>query len=427
LSPEPLIHGRRKKALVAAGAAAVLLAGYLLAPPRPMRPPSEERVAPILEEELEARDPIRLLRGAQETGRRVSAFVVEVRPRAAAAAHDVVRDVALDEARREPGGFGLLLDGGRVVTHLDALDGDLEPTVTTDAAGGGPARVLAADAASGLALVQLGGEAPPAAAVGAQTPEAGTPALAAARPGGVALVAALIIASADDERLTLSAASGITRPGTPVFSTAGEALAIAAGPRDPSAAYRIAPALARMKGRTGGAGASSLGLAFQEPSDRLSAVLGEGGVPIADVRAGSPGAAAGLRAGDVLVSVDGAAVATADAARAAISGLAPGADAALEVRRGERTLDVAARPVLWRPPARRAAADAGGIPARDLLAPETLDALGLPPETRVLAVDGGAPPTGPRAVAAWRRRREPAVVQVSTPSGRRLVAVEPAR
>ena len=431
MSAEPIIHGRSRKAALAAGAAGVLVLGVVAAPPRPMRPASEERIAPILEEEIEQRDPVRLLRGARETGLQAAAHVVEVRPARATGAPQVAPDVSAGQVPPPTGGFGLLVGDGNVLTHLDALDGDLAPLVTTSA-GDRLGRVVAADAATGLALVALDGaggrlagdpgdgRAP----ITAVAPSAGTPGIGAARSRGVDLVAPLIVAAVAGDRLTLSAASGITRPGTPVFTTAGEALAIAAGPRNPSAAFLIAPALGRMRGLAMGTGASTLGVTLQAPSPSLARALGEGGVPIADVGVGSPAASAGIRAGDVLVDVGGAQVAGVDDARAAIARLAAGADAVLQVRRAGVTRPFVVRPHLWRP-SRLAEGDRGSVPAAQVLPASALAALSLPVAARVVPIDveplprPGAGPRGPR--------RLPAVVQVHAGDARYLVVVEPGR
>ena len=78
-----------------------------------------------------------------------------------------------------------------------------------------------------------------------------------------------------------------------------------------------------------------LGVAVEDaPDDR--------GARIADVRAGTPAARAGVREGDVVTSVDGERVRSGDDLRAAVDEHEPGDTLALEIRRGgqTRTLDV---------------------------------------------------------------------------------------
>ena len=78
-----------------------------------------------------------------------------------------------------------------------------------------------------------------------------------------------------------------------------------------------------------------LGVAVEDaPDDR--------GARIADVRAGTPAARAGVREGDVVTSVDGERVRSGDDLRAAVDEREPGDTVELELRRGgqTRTLDV---------------------------------------------------------------------------------------
>ena len=67
-----------------------------------------------------------------------------------------------------------------------------------------------------------------------------------------------------------------------------------------------------------------------------------GGAEVQGVTPGGPAAAAGLRAGDVVVSVDGALVSDPDDLSRIVSGLEPGDEVEVEVRRdgGRRTFDI---------------------------------------------------------------------------------------
>ena len=66
----------------------------------------------------------------------------------------------------------------------------------------------------------------------------------------------------------------------------------------------------------------------------------DGGARIVEVNDGSPAARAGLRAGDVVVRAAGEEIETADELRLLVSGQRPGDELALEVRRGDDTVDV---------------------------------------------------------------------------------------
>jgi putative serine protease PepD len=67
-----------------------------------------------------------------------------------------------------------------------------------------------------------------------------------------------------------------------------------------------------------------------------------GGARIAQVRSGTPAAAAGLKAGDLVVAVDGRRIFSGEALRAAIEARRPGATVTLRVVRGGATLTVRA-------------------------------------------------------------------------------------
>jgi putative serine protease PepD len=120
---------------------------------------------------------------------------------------------------------------------------------------------------------------------------------------------------------------------------------------------------------TGGTGSGNVGIGFAVPSNTVRQVLpalvrGErierpflgvtssphplGGAQVQGVTPGGPAAGAGLRAGDVITGVDGRAVNDPDDLSEIVSGLEPGDDVEIEVRRDgdDRTLEaeLGARP-----------------------------------------------------------------------------------
>jgi putative serine protease PepD len=119
---------------------------------------------------------------------------------------------------------------------------------------------------------------------------------------------------------------------------------------------------------TGGNGNGNVGIGFAVPANTVRDVIprlergetirrpylgvsttaGDGGAEVREATAGGPAARAGLRAGDVIVSVGGAAVREPDDVAAAIQDRRPGQTVAIEIERDgdRRTLDVelAARP-----------------------------------------------------------------------------------
>jgi putative serine protease PepD len=113
---------------------------------------------------------------------------------------------------------------------------------------------------------------------------------------------------------------------------------------------------------TGGNGNGNVGIGFAVPANTVRDVIprlergesirrpylgvstapGDGGAQVQEATAGGPAAAAGLRAGDLIVSVGGQAVREPDDVAAAIQDRRPGQTVAIEIERGgdRRTLDV---------------------------------------------------------------------------------------
>jgi serine protease Do len=86
-----------------------------------------------------------------------------------------------------------------------------------------------------------------------------------------------------------------------------------------------------------------LGATIQDVSPTMAKALGlndVGGVLIGDVTAKGPAAQAGLKAGDVVIKLNGATVADSAALRLQISETDPGTSVAITVRRGESNLDL---------------------------------------------------------------------------------------
>jgi serine protease Do len=111
----------------------------------------------------------------------------------------------------------------------------------------------------------------------------------------------------------------------------------------PANAVRAVYLALREKGRVS---RSWLGVAAQPLTPELARVLGTPdvqGVLLADVDPVGPGAAAGLRPGDVVVTLDEASVTSRVEFDRAIDGRAPGAKVTIRARRAGRTLVVAAR------------------------------------------------------------------------------------
>jgi len=87
-----------------------------------------------------------------------------------------------------------------------------------------------------------------------------------------------------------------------------------------------------------------IGIVPEDASDEQAAQLGlvQGGVLIANLYVGSPAQQAGLAPGDLLLSINGATLNSAQDALARIANAKPGSVLAIKVLRGRRTLDIKA-------------------------------------------------------------------------------------
>jgi S1-C subfamily serine protease len=84
-----------------------------------------------------------------------------------------------------------------------------------------------------------------------------------------------------------------------------------------------------------------LGIQYEELSEQLAGYFKvDGGVLVSTVEASGPAAKAGVKAGDVIVKVDGKSVRDGDDLRTAVARLEPGKEATLTVHRDGRPLDL---------------------------------------------------------------------------------------
>lgn len=87
-----------------------------------------------------------------------------------------------------------------------------------------------------------------------------------------------------------------------------------------------------------------LGLTYQELTDQLARYFKvEGGLLVSSVKEGSPAAAAGVQAGDVIVRANGKAVRSSEDLRDQLDGAEPGAEVTLGLQREGRALEVKAK------------------------------------------------------------------------------------
>jgi S1-C subfamily serine protease len=423
----------RSKLWIAAVSVLVLAIGAVTMPvPIPSAvPASQERATPLLEAEVERREQLRIFEEVQQLGPRVARHSVTVPPLAPPAM--LPSDLMPPAPRVEPSGHGLIVSAdGELLTTVAALRGRESIEVRLFDGRTVTAQVLAFDPDADLVLLRSGDVPRTDAAPWATTPPtAGMLAVAVSHVNGRVAVAPVFVMAAPDAERRVRTTSADLLPGTPLFTTAGEVFAIAAGGGDPSAAL-IAPAVERLRERiaTGQARRGALGLVFQPLDDSLRDAFPAPGVLIADVLLEGPADAAGVQAGDVLTLIGSAAVATPDEARQAISRLAPGSRVDIAVVRGGKTVrfevDVTSALALRVRQAHRSS-PSDAPEARALLDASTRGAVQLQPHSRILAINGTPIESISQARTLLRRARGPIALHVEDERGRYFRVMEPPR
>ncbi|HVR70839.1 MAG TPA: PDZ domain-containing protein [Vicinamibacteria bacterium] len=409
---------------------AVLGLGWLATPPEAQKPVAET-MAPILETEVQRREPGRLFRGVREAGLVALPFTAAF-VRSAPGRGTVADFAAATAPPGRPAGFGLVVSrGGEVLSHRDALGSSR--TATAVLAGGGrvAGEVVAYDPETGLVLVQLEQatwtELPPA---GAERAAPGTAAVAVGHLDGLEFVAPVFLAAAREDGYVLTGAGGTLLPGMPVVNLDGQTLAVTAAGAAPVRAYAVAPALARLHGRIaqGRALPRTIGLTLQTIDSELSRLLGAGGAVIADIERSGPGERAGLHVGDVVLALAGRQVTTVPQTLEAIAALPADEPASVTVRRGTREASVSVVPrVTFEHPGERT----DGSPARvgpraeEVFTPAALQRARLRPDAVVLEVAGVATSSAADVKAARRGRKGPLLVRVRQDRRPFFAVVEP--
>lgn len=417
--PLPKLLGPiRLKLRVAAVSVAVLATGAILAPPSAPTavPASQERPAPLLEAELERREPIRVFRPIREVAARVMMHNVTLPPIDPPQAR-TFPDVAFRPGLvARPAGFGVIVDDNRsVLTHASALEGRSRLQVQTAAGESVGAEVVAYEAATGLAMLRLSGASvlPPVPISGAR-PEPGSLAATAARWEGRDIVAPVFVTGSGVEAYSIDA-HGAALGGIALYNLEGQAFAIAGAPNQ-SAAFPLRDAVDRFSARmaSGRSIDASIDVMFQPLTGPLTSVFGGAGALVSRAFAGGPAEAAGLRHGDVIVRVAETPVDSPEAAQRAIAELAPGAAIAIEARRNSKPITVQVVPhSALDGQLRRAAAaarDAIGVRADTFLSPAILERAGIAPDALVLEIAGRRVANRAGAGREWGRSRKPALL-----------------
>jgi serine protease DegS len=420
----------RSKLWIAAACLVVLLVGYMTIPapaPTAVAPP-QERAAPLLEAEVERRQQLRIFEEIQQLGPRLARHSVTIPGEPPLPPFP--SDLTPPSPRPEPDGHGLIISAdGEVLTSAGALRGRESLEVELFDGRRVQARVVAFDPDADLVLLQSDAIPRTDAAPWATTPpSAGMLAVAVSHAGRqVAVAPAFVMAAPDADRRVRTTSTSLL-PGTPLFTTAGEVFAVAAGADDPTASL-VAPAVSRLRDRiaSGQARRGALGLTFQPLDAALRRVTAADGVLVADVAQAGPAAAAGVLPGDVIISIAGNHVNSPESARDAIAAITPQAAVSLQLSRDGKplTIEVMSTSALGlrvryapRKPDDRAPE------ARAVFDAELREQLGVLPETRILTVDGNRVDSADDVRSALRRERGPVLFYVEDERGRFFRALE---
>ena len=420
----------RSKLWIAAACVVILAAGALTVPsPTPSAVPvPQERATPLLEEEVERRQQLRIFEEVQQLGPRVARHSVSVPGLVPEA--PLPSDLMPPTPRVGPTGYGLIISAdGELLTAAGALRGREALDVVLVDGRTVTANVVAFDPDTDLVLLQSGQIPRTDAAPWATTPPiAGMLAVAVSHTSGQVAVAPVFVMAAPDADRRVRTTSADLLPGTPLFTTAGEVFAIAAGIGEPSALL-VAPAVGRLRERiaSGQARRGAIGLTFQPMDDSLRQAFAARGVLVADVAPYGPADRAGVRPGDVLTTIGDVTVATPDEARDAIAALPPQSSVTLQLVRLAKavTVDMVATSALGLRVRQTPRVPEDDAPeARLLFDDATREQSGLPPDSRVLAINGARVQDVEEARAALRRSTQRFVLYVEEPRGRLFRVVE---
>ena len=431
--PQKLLGRGVIKIRIAMISALILVIGAWLAPraSQPALPPSEERAAPLLEEQAQLRERNRAFVGVQEIAAGARQHSVEISaPLAPAAAG---RNDFSDSGNQASGvsGLGVFVSDTHVLTHSLALDGRSSVEITPNP-GEAPvsARLVAYEPSTGLVLLETAPvkRTPPTFA--AVAPPAGALAFGVGRAGDEEIAMPVFVTRAGRDRYTLGGDNAVL-PGMPLFNLAGELFAIAAPDAGTIRALPVRAAAERLIARAAvGERRASFGIGFQDVPGALTTAFGDGGVVLTEIIEGGPADLAELRVGDVLVAVGDEKVDSAESAASVLNRAAVGAPVRLQLRRAGRLREVEVPPALAFEVAAlaRARPDVpSGPEARAILPAAVLAAGAIPPTARVLSLNGRAVTSRAQVQRELRAARAAVPVLIRQGGGPYFVAVEAAR
>ena len=260
----------------------------------------------------------------------------------------------------EGSGFFISADG-YAVTNNHVVDHATTVTVTTDDGKIHTAKVIGTDARSDLALIKVDGSNFPFVKFSDHAPRIGEWAVAVGNPFGLGgtVTAGIVSATGRDigsanDYIQIDAPINRGNSGGPTFDTDGNVMGINTAIFSPSGgsvgigfdipAATAKNVIAQLKD-SGHVTRGWLGVQIQPVTSEVADALGlkqTTGALVSEPQAGSPAAKAGVKAGDVIVSVDGTSVKDARELSQKIGATNPGASVKLGVIRNgsEQTINV---------------------------------------------------------------------------------------
>ena len=429
-----LLGSTRLKLQLAVVCVAILAVGAILRPrsrETALAAPAE-RAAPLFQEQAAARESAASAWPIDAITSRVDTTTVAI------VSPTTSPGVAADYGpRRSPqipwGGFGVVAaTDGAILSHEAALSGRSTVEIVVEHMEEAREATLAAyEPATGLVLLRapIGGS--------FTVPDfgsglsAGAVAVAIGRSATTVRVTPVFITRVIEGGYEIGAPGAPLLPGTPIYTTAGELIAVAG---DGPMAFAAQTAIERllMFERAGVARPGSLGLMLQPLDSKLASVFGAAGVVICDVVPDGPAAAAELLSGDLLLRVGDTPVSSIDDAQRRIAALPLHTPTTVTVRRNGSDRAVVIAPAAAFDIAAmlrgRPARIAGEQPsAREIFDLPELKASGIEADDRVLAVNQR--PVTSRAEAMHELTRAPRVVlgYFDRHGTRFFAVVEPAR
>jgi Do/DeqQ family serine protease len=272
-------------------------------------------------------------------------------------------------------GSGVVVDdAGTILTNYHVVEQAQEVKVSPADGREVRARLLGADRRTDLAVLRVAKSALPHAALGnSEAMQVGDIVLAIGNPFGLGETVTMGIISAlgrgslgladYEDFIQTDAAINPGNSGGPLVNTRGEVIGISTAIYSRSGGYQgigfaipsnMARDVLESIVKTGRVVRGYAGFYIQELTPELSRAFDLGdlrGVVVSGVDAGGPAERAGLRRGDVIVSLQGKAIASDNDLRTQLSRLKPGDRAALEIVREGRRREVTM--VLSEPPAAR--------------------------------------------------------------------------